>query len=498
MLALGLCLAALIQTSFISPNSESIWYPSQTYDIEWSNRGIVHLQLELHENNTWSSHLVPDEEFHFLSVISDHDIGSYSWTIPSYLSEFWKLEKRIKMTDLTTNTINYSENFTIVGLSVNDLNSMIYATSIVNITWNSNSDSSDYNVYLLPQSTNYYNYLVEGPIDVISNNLNKTSCQWQVPLEIDGNYKIGVSTANNLTWAISNQFTIDTLTSSPTSTPTTSPSTTPTITPTITPTTTPTSSPTTSPSSSPTSTPTFGPVQMCLNKFCVIDPDSTLSVWCNLQFYPSMCYAYCNNISSLINCTSSNYTDSFNNISEIDITTLQPTISPSVNPTWSPTILPTTLSEAIADINTTPFCQQCTNTSSDGNDKSVEWYIWLIIALSILVLLIILCILVYKYGKKDCKVSPCLDSPSPTPQPTPRRECNNYNNPVYDDSGLERDPRTLAINNPVYESSSPTNSYERRTGTWTQNVMYQSASVDAGVDFIRTGRATYTSSSDNC
>jgi hypothetical protein len=417
MLALGLCLAALIQTSFITPNSESVWYPSQTYDIEWSNRGIVHLQLELFENNSWSSHLVPDEEFHFLSVISDHDIGSYSWTIPSYLSEFWKLEKRIKMTDLTTNTINYSENFTIVGLSVNDLNSMIYATSIVNITWNSNSDSSDYNVYLLPQSTNYYNYLVEGPIDVISNNLNKSSCQWQVPLEIDGNYKIGVSTSNNLTWAISNQFTIDTLTSSPTTTPTTSPSTTPTITPTITPTTRPTSSPTT---------------------------------------------------------------------------------SPSVNPTWSPTILPTTLSEAIADINTTPFCQQCTNTSSDGNDKSIEWYIWLIIALSILVLLIILCILVYKYGKKDCKVSPCLDSPSPTPQPTPRRECNNYNNPVYDDSGLERDPRTLAINNPVYESSSPTNSYERRTGTWTQNVMYQSASVDAGVDFIRTGRIAYNSSSDNC
>ena len=417
MLALGLCLAALIQTSFITPNSESVWYPSQTYDIEWSNRGIVHLQLELFENNSWSSHLVPDEEFHFLSVISDHDIGSYSWTIPSYLSEFWKLEKRIKMTDLTTNTINYSENFTIVGLSVNDLNSMIYATSMVNITWNSNSDSSDYNVYLLPQSTNYYNYLVEGPIDVISNNLNKSSCQWQVPLEIDGNYKIGVSTSNNLTWALSNQFTIDTLTSSPTTTPTTSPSTTPTITPTITPTTRPTSSPTT---------------------------------------------------------------------------------SPSVNPTWSPTILPTTLSEAIADINTTPFCQQCTNTSSDGNDKSIEWYIWLIIALSILVLLIILCILVYKYGKKDCKVSPCLDSPSPTPQPTPRRECNNYNNPVYDDSGLERDPRTLAINNPVYESSSPTNSYERRTGTWTQNVMYQSASVDAGVDFIRTGRIAYNSSSDNC
>ena len=429
-------------------------------------------------------------EFHFLSVISDHDIGSYSWTIPSYLSEFWKLEKRIKMTDLTTNTINYSENFTIVGLSVNDLNSMIYATSIVNITWNSNSDSSDYNVYLLPQSTNYYNYLVEGPIDVISNNLNKSSCQWQVPLEIDGNYKIGVSTSNNLTWAISNEFIIDTLTTSPTTTPTTSP----TMSPTLTPTATPTSSPT-----RPTTTPTYDPIQMCLNEYCVIEPDERLNVWCNQKFYHSMCYAYCNNISSFINCTNSNYTDSFNNISEINLTTSSTTELPTTNPTIDPTMLPTTISQVNSEITPTPFCQQCTNTSRDGNDKSVEWYIWLIIALSILVLLIILCILLYKYGKKDCKVSPCMDSQPHTPHlNTPRRECNNYNNPVYDDSGLERDARTLAINNPVYEGSSPTNAYERRTGTWTQNVMYQSASVDAGVDFIRTGRATYTSSSDNC
>ena len=496
MLALGFCLAALIQASFITPNSQSVWYPSQTYNIEWSNRGIVHLQLELFENNTWSSHLVPDEEFHFLSVISDHDIGSYSWTIPSYLSEFWKLEKRIKMTDLLTNTINYSENFTIVGLAVNPINSIVYSTNILNLSWNTNSEVNEYNIYLLPETTNYYNYLVQYAVHVIYNNLSVNSYDWEVPLEIDGNYKIGVSTANNLTWAISNQFTIDTLTTSPTSTPTTSPSSTPTTSPT----TTPSSSPTTSPSRSPTSTPTLGPIQMCLNEFCVIDPDSTLSVWCNLQFYPSMCYAYCNNISSLINCTSSNYTDSFNNISEIDITTLHPTLSPSVNPTWTPTILPTTLSEAIAGINTTPFCQQCTNTSSDGDDKSIEWYIWLIIALSILAVLIILCVLVYKYDKRDCKVSPCLDSPSPTPQPTLRRECNHYNNPVYDDTGLDRDPRTLAINNPVYEGSETRNKppFERRTGTWVQNVMYQSASVDAGVDFIRTGRITYSSSSDNC
>ena len=80
-------------------------------------------------------YLVPDEEFHFLSVISDHDIGSYSWTIPSYLSEFWKLEKRIKMTDLLTNTINYSENFTIVGLAVNEINPIVYATNIVTLGW---------------------------------------------------------------------------------------------------------------------------------------------------------------------------------------------------------------------------------------------------------------------------------------------------------------------------------------------------------------------------
>ena len=96
MLALGFCLAALIQASFITPNSQSVWYPSQTYNIEWSNRGIVHLQLELFENNTWSSHLVPDEEFHFLSVISDHDIGSYSWTIPSYYQNFGNWKKGLK------------------------------------------------------------------------------------------------------------------------------------------------------------------------------------------------------------------------------------------------------------------------------------------------------------------------------------------------------------------------------------------------------------------
>ena len=123
-------------------------------------------------------------------------------------------------------------------------------------------------------------------------------------MEIDGNYKIGVSTANNLTWAISNQFTIDTLTTSPTSTPTTSPSSTPTKNPK----TTPSSSQTTKPSRIPTSTPTLGPIQMCLNEFCVNDPDSRLNFWCSLQFFPSRCYAYCNNISSLINCTSSNYT----------------------------------------------------------------------------------------------------------------------------------------------------------------------------------------------
>lgn len=245
-------------TNVLIPNSNSFWECGNTYNIEWNNKGPVHIELEMNINNQWVSHIENDPH-NFLSVMLDVHSYEYSWTVPIHFGLYWQNDKRIKITNLLSKRVYFSDNFTTSGLTINNIKNYYKTNDELIFSWETNNPSTCYNVILLNGSTDFYTF---DPV-AISNENNtylklSFSCLFNsfstlIPPVEENYYKILVINSNNSTWSLSNKTYFDYYTFSPTSSPTLSPSGSPTLSPT---TLSPSQSPTTlSPSPSPTLTP---------------------------------------------------------------------------------------------------------------------------------------------------------------------------------------------------------------------------------------------------
>ena len=213
-------LANLIFTNYvISPNKTDIWHINHKYDISWDINDTVNVRLELfdNDNSQWVTHF--GNNYHFLSTIVDEDTKKLKWEVPTYLTEYWMNSKRIVVSSLTNQLSYYSDNFTIPGITINEIPNINRESHL--IEWNTNHKNHPFSLHLFDTSVNYFNLLLTNPIMTINDNLTKQYYNWSdIPYftGTDNKYRIGVSCDNNLTWGLSNVFEIIRTTTTTTST----------------------------------------------------------------------------------------------------------------------------------------------------------------------------------------------------------------------------------------------------------------------------------------
>ena len=213
-------LANLIFSNYvISPNKTDIWHINHKYDISWDINDTVNVRLELfdNDNSQWVTHF--GNNYHFLSTIVDEDTKKLKWEVPTYLTEYWMNSKRIVVSSLTNQLSYYSDNFTIPGITINEIPNINRESHL--IEWNTNHKNHPFSLHLFDTSVNYFNLLLTNPIMTINDNLTKQYYNWSdIPYftGTDNKYRIGVSCDNNLTWGLSNAFEIIRTTTTTTST----------------------------------------------------------------------------------------------------------------------------------------------------------------------------------------------------------------------------------------------------------------------------------------
>ena len=238
---------------FIQPNSSSMLYGGEYYNVEWNMSNNVNLQFQIYNDteDTWVAHI---NDNHFLSIVIDQTTNRYNWSVPLYLSQYWQNPSRMVLNSLDTSLSVVSDEFSIAGIYVNmsfgDSNNILFMNDNVSITWETNVNSNVFNVSVYDNTTNYNNIKFRQPLYPICSNImnNETSlCEWN-SVNQSGSFVIGV-TSDKL-YGLSSQFHIY---YNPTAAPTESPTESPTYTPT---TQNPTNTPTDFPSNRPTTIPT--------------------------------------------------------------------------------------------------------------------------------------------------------------------------------------------------------------------------------------------------
>lgn len=198
---------AATSASVVTPQSGTILFPGEVYDITWNVPSVVNVRFEVYTNNTWVTGI---DDSHFLSVLLDPHVQTYSWKVPLYLSQFWIYPCRIVVTDLLAETASDSGNFSISGIRISSPNqwindSVITINSSINISWTTNT-IYPYRLDLQHHTTNYFNYEQSVPYFNIVDNVSETYYDWFIP-EVDPNlYKVSVKSTNNKTIGISDSF----------------------------------------------------------------------------------------------------------------------------------------------------------------------------------------------------------------------------------------------------------------------------------------------------
>ena len=139
-----LCISAFAPGQFIQPNSSTTVFGGTQQTLMWNNNNTINLNFELNINGTWND----DDGNNFLSIIVDSHINSYDWNVPLYISHYWNSVARLKLTQLNDNRIFYSDNFTIAGITVDNIDPILYSDSRLNISWASNVEQT-YNIYFI-------------------------------------------------------------------------------------------------------------------------------------------------------------------------------------------------------------------------------------------------------------------------------------------------------------------------------------------------------------
>ena len=207
----------LIVGSIITPNSTSVWSVNHTNRISWDNPGTMHVQLEMLDTE-WKSTI---DGISFLTAISDNLY--YDWNIPTFMSQYWEFPKRIKLTDLQDNNYIYSDIFNTTGLKINQINNN---PEYIFMEWTTNSMNKIYNIYLYPNSTNYFSFKLDDvPIETISLNYNNNKISWSTKDVVEGNYVFVVETVDRKNLDISEPMFVKYEPTTPTTTLTSGPTT---------------------------------------------------------------------------------------------------------------------------------------------------------------------------------------------------------------------------------------------------------------------------------
>ena len=403
-----LCISAFASGQFIQPNSSTTVFGGTQQTLMWNNNNTINLNFELNINGTWND----DDGNNFLSIIVDSHINSYDWNVPLYISHYWNSVARLKLTQLNDNRIFYSDNFTIAGITVDNIDSHVYSDSRLNISWGSNVEQT-YNIYLYDDNTSYYNVdpYNSSPVYTIINGVVDQNYSWYITNGLNfTNVRLAVISNDGITVGLSNIFTImSPPTASPTYNPTSLPTTAtptqhpscfpttsdPTTIPTVAPSNSPTTTPTVAPSNSPTTTPTVAPSNSPTTLPTVAPSNSPTTL-------PT----------TLPTVAPSN--------SPTTLPTNTPTVAPSNSPTNTPTIDPSCAPTKFPTTTTTTTTTTQTNIPllniENNNDDTYHfnWWIFMLIILgSILLLCLIITIIkVYCCNKeKENKIKPGATTP---------------------------------------------------------------------------------------
>lgn len=204
----------LFYSSLLLPNSSTICKGSQMCSIEWNDQINGHIEMQVKDNNTWTS-TTPDGKSYF-SIIVDSSIIKYDWIIPHYITQTWESPKQIVLANLDNSEHYYSDQFTIPGVTLYPgLSSIITSNTQIPLTWKSN-DLTTFGIYLLYGDDNIDT--IEPPF--LPSNY---TYYWKVPYIPSKEMSIMVRSIDNNTYDVSPVFQIATTTTTPTTTLTTTP-----------------------------------------------------------------------------------------------------------------------------------------------------------------------------------------------------------------------------------------------------------------------------------
>ena len=203
----------LLYAMVIFPNSSTVCRGSDRCPIEWDSQIDAHIEMQISNNNTWTS--VTDEGKSYFSVIVDRTTKVYDWLVPQYITHTWKNPKRIVLTDLYTSQHFYSDEFTITGVSIyNSFPEKITSSTHVPIKWQSNENTT-FGIYLLNNGN------IIDTIESAKLPQNYTYL-WNVPYRPLLDMTVMVRSIDNKTYDLSSSFQIATTTRQTSSTSTSS------------------------------------------------------------------------------------------------------------------------------------------------------------------------------------------------------------------------------------------------------------------------------------
>lgn len=194
----------LFYSSLILPSNETICKGNSICPIVWETPMHGHIEIQMDDNNTWSS--TTDIGKSFLSVIVDESSTTYEWDVPQYITQFWEQPKRVVLADLESGEHYYSENFTITGITLEtDISGPLNSQTTLPITWSSNDNSQSFGVYMMQD-----NSIIETIEDTILP-ANYTY-YWNVPYKPNIDFSLLIRSSDNKTFVRSGNFQILTTT----------------------------------------------------------------------------------------------------------------------------------------------------------------------------------------------------------------------------------------------------------------------------------------------
>jgi hypothetical protein len=188
MLVASLILAATTGNELLEPTPGTMWFPSQTTTIRWTEPGVTGLTLEFFYDGEWRPSAM-GETRHYFSVSIPHTYTNFTWTPPVSLALMWSYPLRTVLNEgMTRVQSSLDTNYTVAGVAI-DLSGAWAEGRSRNVTWETNVDGPidilTCPISPLPRPLNARSCLV------ITANTTDTEVLWSPP--VYGNNYLGAS-----------------------------------------------------------------------------------------------------------------------------------------------------------------------------------------------------------------------------------------------------------------------------------------------------------------